>query len=230
MGKPMVGAFELCSDHDEVAQGDQVHLQRHQGPSELGGDELVTGRDETEVVSWVLTGLYERLKPSVLRADGWGVREWPCSAPPTRYRPSGRVPPGSGQTCSKRRGRCRSQSSTRRCCRRASPQSAGRPASPTCCARWASRGEESAAGFGLRAMSLDQLVSESAEVVPAGWSVRAVRPHTVEELRAELRASNDERRRLVSNFARSSLFGGGSGHHSPSAATSSRRTWPSSST
>jgi hypothetical protein len=70
-------------------------------------------------------------------------------------------------------------------------------------------------GFGVRAMSLDQLVSESAEVVPAGWQVRAVRPRTVDELRTELHASNDERRRYVTNFARSSLFGGGSGHHSP---------------
>lgn len=70
-------------------------------------------------------------------------------------------------------------------------------------------------GFGVRAMSLDQLVRESAEVVPADWRVSAVRPKSVDELRAELRASNDERRRYVSNFARSSLFGGGSGHHSP---------------
>jgi hypothetical protein len=70
-------------------------------------------------------------------------------------------------------------------------------------------------GFGVRAMSLDQLVREAAEVVPAGWQVRAVRPRTVDELRAELRTSNGENRRYVTNFARSSLFGGGSGHHSP---------------
>lgn len=70
-------------------------------------------------------------------------------------------------------------------------------------------------GFGFRAMSLEQVVNESAEVVPAGWIVRAVRPATVAALRTELRASNDGRRRYVTNFARSSLFGGGSGHHSP---------------
>jgi hypothetical protein len=70
-------------------------------------------------------------------------------------------------------------------------------------------------GIGLRAMSLDQLASEAAEVVPAGWRVSTVRPRTVDELRAELRAANDENRRYVTNFARASLFGGGSGHHSP---------------
>jgi hypothetical protein len=69
--------------------------------------------------------------------------------------------------------------------------------------------------FGLRAMSLDQLVNESAQVVPAGWSVRIVRPRLVDELRAELRAANEESRRYVSNFDRRSLFGGGGGHHSP---------------
>jgi hypothetical protein len=37
----------------------------------------------------------------------------------------------------------------------------------------------------------------------------------VDELRSELRAANDESRRYVSNFDRSSLFGGGGGHHSP---------------
>jgi hypothetical protein len=42
-----------------------------------------------------------------------------------------------------------------------------------------------------------------------------VRPQTLDELRVELRGSNDESRRYITNFARSSLFGGGSGHHSP---------------
>ncbi len=70
-------------------------------------------------------------------------------------------------------------------------------------------------GFGVRAMSLDQVANEAAEVLPTGWIARAVRPSSVDGLRAELRASNDERRRLISNFARASLFGGGSGHHSP---------------
>ena len=37
-------------------------------------------------------------------------------------------------------------------------------------------------GIGLRAMSLEQLVAESAEKVPAGWQVQAVRPRTVDEL------------------------------------------------
>ncbi len=70
-------------------------------------------------------------------------------------------------------------------------------------------------GFGVRPMSLDQLAREAAEVVPAPWRVSSVRPGSVDELRAELRASNDESRRLVANFARASLFGGGGGHHSP---------------
>jgi hypothetical protein len=70
-------------------------------------------------------------------------------------------------------------------------------------------------GFGFRPMSLEQLAREAGEVVPAPWISRAVRPATVEALRVELRASNDERRRFVTNFARASLFGGGSGHHSP---------------
>ncbi len=70
-------------------------------------------------------------------------------------------------------------------------------------------------GFGLRAMSLDQLVRESAEVMPSGWRVAAVRPQSVEQLRVELGASNDERRRYVINFSRAPLFGGGGGHHSP---------------
>jgi hypothetical protein len=70
-------------------------------------------------------------------------------------------------------------------------------------------------GLGLRAMSLDQLALEAAEKVPPGWQVRAVRPRTVDELRAELRTSNDPSRRYVANFARGPLFGRGGGHHSP---------------
>jgi len=70
-------------------------------------------------------------------------------------------------------------------------------------------------GFGVRAMSLEQVVRESAEVVPAGWRVSAVRPHALDALRAELRTSNLDTHRYVSNFARGSLFGSGSGHHSP---------------
>jgi hypothetical protein len=64
-------------------------------------------------------------------------------------------------------------------------------------------------------MSLDQLVRESEDVVPPDWRVNAVRPRTVDELRAELRASNDESRRYIANFSRAPLFGAGGGHHSP---------------
>jgi Phytochelatin synthase len=70
-------------------------------------------------------------------------------------------------------------------------------------------------GFGFRPMGLNQLVRETAEVMPAGWRVSAVRPSTVEALREELARCNDVGRRLISNFARASLFGSGSGHHSP---------------
>lgn len=69
--------------------------------------------------------------------------------------------------------------------------------------------------FGLRAMSLEQVAHESAEVVPAPWRVCAVRPPTVSAFREELHASNHEHRRLVVNFARATLFGRGGGHHSP---------------
>lgn len=64
-------------------------------------------------------------------------------------------------------------------------------------------------------MSLDQLVRETAEVLPAPWTGLAVRPASVEALRRELVASNDERHRYVLNFARGPLFGRGGGHHSP---------------
>jgi hypothetical protein len=70
-------------------------------------------------------------------------------------------------------------------------------------------------GFGLRAMSLDQLVAEASEVLPPGWRVQAVRPSSVDDLRTELRASNSEDRRYIANFNRRLLFGGGGGHHSP---------------
>ena len=70
-------------------------------------------------------------------------------------------------------------------------------------------------GIGLRAMSLDQLVREAAEVVPAPWRVAAVRPATLDDFRAELLASNREDRRYVANFTRAPIFGRGGGHHSP---------------
>lgn len=69
--------------------------------------------------------------------------------------------------------------------------------------------------FGVRAMSLDQVVDESRELLPTAWDVRAVRVGSVEAFRAELRASNDPSRRYVANFTRAALFGGGGGHHSP---------------
>lgn len=69
--------------------------------------------------------------------------------------------------------------------------------------------------FGLRAMSLDQIVSEGSEVVPEGWRVTAFRPKTLDELRPHLRQSNDPRFRYVTNFSRAPLFGHGGGHHSP---------------
>lgn len=69
--------------------------------------------------------------------------------------------------------------------------------------------------FGLRAMSLDQVVTESAEVVPEGWQVTAFRPRTLDELRPHLRQSNDAHFRYVTNFSRAPLFGRGGGHHSP---------------
>jgi len=69
--------------------------------------------------------------------------------------------------------------------------------------------------FGVRAMSLDEVVSETAEVLPAGWSGRAVRLRSVEALRVELRLSNEPSHRYVTNFSRAPLFGRGGGHHSP---------------
>jgi hypothetical protein len=69
--------------------------------------------------------------------------------------------------------------------------------------------------FGVRAMSLDQVTREAAEVLPAPWRVSSVRPPTVEALRDELRRANDDDRRLIVNFSRAPLFGRGGGHHSP---------------
>ena len=69
--------------------------------------------------------------------------------------------------------------------------------------------------FGLRPMSLDQIVGESSEVLPPTWTVTAVRPRTLDELRAELPRFNDARYRFIANFSRVPIFGGGGGHHSP---------------
>jgi hypothetical protein len=79
----------------------------------------------------------------------------------------------------------------------------------------ADRGRNPFSRFGLRAMSLDQLARESAEVVPAGWRVDVVRLRDGEHLRDELRKSNDERFRYIANFSRRPIFGHGGGHHSP---------------
>lgn len=62
MGKPMVGTLELCSDHDKLLSDIQYTCQDTKVPPDWAAKNLVSGRDETEVVSWVLTGLYERLR------------------------------------------------------------------------------------------------------------------------------------------------------------------------
>ncbi len=64
-------------------------------------------------------------------------------------------------------------------------------------------------------MSLDQVATESAAQLPTGWQARVVRPRSVDELRAELRTSNEPTRRYIANFSRGPLFGRGGGHHSP---------------
>ncbi|MFT3912935.1 MAG: phytochelatin synthase family protein [Anaeromyxobacteraceae bacterium] len=77
------------------------------------------------------------------------------------------------------------------------------------------RGANPLRGFGLRAMSLEQVVREGGEVMPPGWTAAVVRPSSVAALRDELRTSNDPRRRFIANFSRAPLFGRGGGHHSP---------------
>jgi hypothetical protein len=62
MGKPMVGIAELCSEHDKLLADIQYVCIDTKMPPDWVGTNYVTGRDETEVVSWVLNGLYERLK------------------------------------------------------------------------------------------------------------------------------------------------------------------------
>jgi hypothetical protein len=77
------------------------------------------------------------------------------------------------------------------------------------------RGANPLRGFGLRAMSLEDVVLEGGEVMPPGWRAEVVRPSSAAALRDELRAANDPRRRLIANFSRAPLFGRGGGHHSP---------------
>lgn len=62
MGKPMVGNLELCSDHDKLLSDIQYQCTDTQVAPDWAGRNLVSGRDETEVVSGVLAALYERLK------------------------------------------------------------------------------------------------------------------------------------------------------------------------
>ncbi len=62
MGKPMIGLLELCNDADDSLKDVQYACSDTKVPTNWAGQNLVTGRDETEVVSWVLTGLFERLK------------------------------------------------------------------------------------------------------------------------------------------------------------------------
>ncbi len=69
--------------------------------------------------------------------------------------------------------------------------------------------------FGVRAMSLEDVVGESAALLPSDWRVEAVRPRDVDALRAHLRRANDPAHRFITNFSRAPLFGSGGGHHSP---------------
>ena len=61
-GKPMIGTIELCSDHDNLLEDIKYTCVDTKVPPDWAGKNLVTGRDETEVVTDVLNKLYERLK------------------------------------------------------------------------------------------------------------------------------------------------------------------------
>jgi hypothetical protein len=69
--------------------------------------------------------------------------------------------------------------------------------------------------FGLRVGGTT--LTELAEVVHKKSARRAtvLRDLSLDELRAELRQTNDPGRRYVANFHRGPLFGRGGGHHSP---------------
>lgn len=69
--------------------------------------------------------------------------------------------------------------------------------------------------FGVRAMSLDQVVDETRPLLPSAWSASTVRLPSVEALREELRHSNRATHRYIANFSRRPIFGHGGGHHSP---------------
>lgn len=77
------------------------------------------------------------------------------------------------------------------------------------------RGKNPFSRFGLRAMSLDQVTDESAEILPTTWKVETVRVPDAEALRDELRASNEPEHRFIANFSRRPIFAHGGGHHSP---------------
>jgi hypothetical protein len=61
MGKPMVGMIELCSEHDKLLQDIQYQCIDTQVPIDWIGKNHVSGRDETSMVTWALTQLYEKL-------------------------------------------------------------------------------------------------------------------------------------------------------------------------
>jgi hypothetical protein len=61
-GKPMIGQQELCNDWDKLLADIQYQCVDTRVAPDWPGMNLISGRDESEVVSWVLTGLYERLK------------------------------------------------------------------------------------------------------------------------------------------------------------------------
>ncbi len=79
----------------------------------------------------------------------------------------------------------------------------------------ASHGAGCVAGVCFAGLTLGQLGAAASPMLPAGWTVRVLRPATVEALREELRHANDPDRRYVVNFHRFPLFGSGGGHHSP---------------
>jgi hypothetical protein len=62
MGKPMIGNVELCSDHDHLLEDIKYTCTDTKVPPDWAGKNLVSGRDETEVVTDVLNNLYEHLK------------------------------------------------------------------------------------------------------------------------------------------------------------------------
>ena len=61
-GKPMIGQQEICNDWDKLLADIQYTCADTKVAPDWPGMALVSGRDESEVVSWVLKELYERLK------------------------------------------------------------------------------------------------------------------------------------------------------------------------